>query len=432
MKALKELFKSIAQRSRIFFGNIVNSKIFKYIISSLVLLAVSAYLLYHLFFSASDSIVTEVAYPVTDEITVSSDAYIMRNEYVIRSGETNTSAAYYYDDGTKIAKNACIASLYDDGGLAQGNTLIDINNNIDFLEKSNIDKTYMTSDTSNIDSKLTELYYNIRSGLENGNISGVLSNSDDMLTLLNRRMVITGEIDGFDDKIQLLETEREKYESSLGAVTTSIYSDRSGYFYSTCDGYESIFTADAALDMSYDDFIDFTLRSPEDAGSSVIGKIAYDYRWYLVCPVSKSDLKDFTEGRSYEIVFEANGNKRMSLKLVKTVSDTDGDGSLLVFESFDSPSEFSFARMQSVKIIKSSVSGIKVPIGALRVVDGEEGVYILYGSKVYFCTADIIAQNENYYIAAEPDPAKTPYGVLYVYDNIIVSGKDLYAGKVIN
>ncbi len=408
------------------------SKLFRYIASSIVLLAVSAYLIYHLFFSTSDSIVTEIAYPVTDEITLSSDAYIMRNEFVIKTDSPSTSAAYYYDDGTKVAKNSCVASLYDDGGLAQGNTLIDINNSIAFLEKSNIDKVYMTSDTSSIDSKLTELYYNIREGLEQANIPGVLSNSDDMLTLLNRRLVITGESDGYDDKISLLKAEREKYESSLGAVTTSIYSDRSGYFYSVCDGYESIFTSDAALDMSFDDFISYTKRSPDNVSEGTVGKIAYDYRWHLVCPIQKADLKDMVVGRSYDIVFEVNGNKRMSLKLVKTVSDTDGDSSLLIFESFDTPKEFSFARMQSVKIIKSSVSGIRVPIGALRVVDGKEGVYILYGSKVYFCTADIIAQNENYYIAAEPDPAKTPYGVLYVYDNIIVSGKNIYAGKVIN
>ena len=411
---------------------VFGSKMFKYAASSLVLLAASAYLIYHLFFSAADSITTEIATPVTDEITVSSDAYIMRNEHIVTSNGPASSAAYYYDDGTKIGKNACIASLYDDGGLAQGNTLIDINNSIAFLEKSNIDKAYMSSDTSSIDSKLTELYYSIRLGLERENISGVLSNSDDMLMLLNRRMVITGENNGYDDKIKMLENERDKYESSLGSITTSIYSDRSGYFYSVCDGYESIFTADAALDMSYDDFIDYTLRSPDEISDSVIGKIAYDYRWYLACPVSKSDLKDFSPGKSYDIIFELNGNKKLSLKLVKIVSDTNGDGSILIFESFDAPKEFSFARMQSVKIIKSSVSGIKVPTGALRVVDGKEGVYILYGSKVYFCTTEIIGQNENYYIAAEPNPAETPYGVLYVYDNIIVSGKNLYAGKVIN
>ena len=105
---------------------------------------------------------------------------------------------------------------------------------------------------------------------------------------------------------------------------------------------------------------------------------------------------------------------------------------MLIFESFDCPQDFSFSRLQSVKIVQDSINGIKVPVGALRIVDGKEGVYILYGSKVFFCEIDIIGRNENYYIAANPDLSVTPYGVLCVYDNIIVSGKNLYEGKVIN
>lgn len=410
----------------------LKNRIFKYLITSVILLALSAYLIYHMLFSSSDQIVTEIAYPVTEEISLSCDAYIMKNEYVINAGSAGVSAVYYFDDGTKIPKNALIASLYADESETRGGTLIDIDKKIDFLEKSNIDKTYLTSDTSTVDSRLTDIYYTIRQGLEGTNITGAISSSDDLLTLLNRRMVITGEINNFDTQIELLENERRKYANSLGNVTSNIYSDRSGYFYSECDGYENIFTADKALQMSYDDFIGYTKKSPEITSEHTIGKIAYDYRWYLACDVSKSDLKNYSVGTNYDIIFESNSNKQLTLKLVKTIADTNSDGALLIFESFDSPRDFSFSRVQTVRIIQSSVSGIKVPVAALRVIDGQTGVYILYGSKVYFCTLDILAQNENYYIAAVPDLTKTPYGVLYIYDNIIVSGKDLYEGKVIN
>ena len=152
----------------------------------------------------------------------------------------------------------------------------------------------------------------------------------------------------------------------------------------------------------------------------------------MACPVKKTDLKNFTAGKTYTVVFETNGNRELDLKLAKTLSDTDGDGAVLIFESFDCPADFSFIRLQSVKIVENSINGIKVPVSALRIVDGEEGVYILYGSKVFFCKIDIVGRNENYYIAANPDLNETPYGVLCVYDNIIVSGKDLYEGKVIN
>ena len=385
-----------------------------------------------MFLSSADNIVTEIAYPVTEEITLSCDAYIMRNEHVIRNDSGGVSAAYYYDDGTKIPKNTMIASLYNDESETKGNTLIDIDKNITFLEKSNIDKSFSASDTSNIDLRLNELYYSIRFGLEQNNISSTLSSSNSLLTYMNRRMIITGEVNNFDSQIELLKNKLQEYSHSLGSATTNIYSDRSGYFYSSCDGYENIFTADAVENMTYDSFIEYTLKSPQPESTQSLGKIAYDYKWYLVCPVSKSDLKNYENNKLYDIIFEANSNKKLSLELVNTISDSDGDGSLLIFESYDSPADFVFTRMQPVKIIQSSVSGIKVPTAALRVVDGKTGVYILYGSRVYFCSLEIIAQKESYYIASVPDLNETPYGVLYIYDNIIVNGKDLYEGKVIN
>lgn len=410
----------------------LKSRILKYTITSIVFALICAYLIYHMVAGASDSIVTEIAYPISDEISLDCDAYVIRNEKIIKSDSPGMSATYYYDDGARVSKNSRVASLFYDESESRGRTMIDIDKKIDFLENSNIDKTYMTSDTSGVDAKLNDIYYAIRTSLEDGKINSVLSSSEDLLTLLNRRMVITGEVAGFDKQIEQLQSERQKYSRSIGVDTTSVYTDLSGYFYSNCDGYENIFNIANIQNISYDGFMDYTLKSPENDDGYSIGKIAYDYSWQLVCPVTKTDLKNYSIGKSYEIVFTNNANKRLKLKLIETIPDTDSDGALMVFESFDCPGDFAFTRMQQVKIIESSVSGIKVPSGALRVVDGETGVYILYGSKVYFCKLNIIAQKENYYIASVPDLQETPYGVLCIYDNIIVSGKDLYEGKVIS
>ena len=408
------------------------NKILIYVASGAVFLLVIVYLLYHLFFYSSNDIVTEFAYPVTERIYLSADAYVMRNEKIIKQGDGTVSAAYYYNDGEKVSKNAVIAAVYNSIDNSHGDALVEIDKRIDFLNKSSIDNTFMTSDTSSIDKKLDNIYYSVRLSLSDADMGSALSYSDEMLTLMNRRMIITGESSGFNDQIEQLQKQRERYAASYGNDSTSLTTDVSGYFYSSCDGYENIFTADKATVMSYDEFEAMMLESPNNDVASSLCKIAYDYRWYLSCPVKKADLKGFEVGKSYTIVFETNGNKELNLKLVKALSDSDGDGAILIFESFDCPEDFSFTRLQSVKIVESSINGIKVPVGALRIVDGKEGVYILYGSKVFFCEIDIIGRNENYYIAAHPDLSVSPYGVLCVYDNIIVSGKDLYEGKVVN
>ncbi len=410
----------------------LKSKIFSYILSGLVFVILTGYLVYHLFFSSSDNIITEFAYPVTERIYLSADGYVMRNETVISAGETEASASYYFNDGEKVPKNAVIAAVYSGHADSHGDALVEIDKRIDFLEKSSIDNAFLTSDTSSIDKKIDSLYYSTRISLSDRNVAASASYSNEMLTLMNKRMIITGESSGFKDQVDQLLSQRERYESSYGDSSAPLTSQISGYFYSSCDGYENSFTADKALSMSYDEFESMTLEAPDQSAINSLCKIAYDYRWYLACPVKKTDLKSFSVGNSYTVVFETNGNKELDLKLAKVLSDTDGDGAVLVFESFDCPADFSFTRLQSVKIVENSINGIKVPVSALRIVDGNEGVYILYGSKVFFCKIDIIGRNENYYIAANPDLSKTPYGVLCVYDNIIVSGKDLYEGKVIN
>ena len=410
----------------------LKNKIFGYILSGLIFVILMGYLAYHMFFSSNNDIVTEFAYPITERIYLSADAYVMRNEKVISSTDSSVSASYYFNDGDKVPKNAQIAAVYSGETDTHGDVLVEIDKKIAFLEKSSIDNKLMTSDTSSIDKKIDALYYSTRHSLSDSDVNTTLSLSNEILTLLNKRMIITGESSGFKDQVDQLLSQRERYANSYGDDAKIVKADTSGYFYSSCDGYESLFTADKALSMSYDEFESMILESPDQNSLNSICKIAYDYKWYLSCPVKKIDLKNFLVGKKYTIVFETNGNKELNLKLVKTLSDSDGDGAVLVFESYDCPADFSFTRLQSVKIVENSINGIKVPVSALRIVDGEEGVYILYGSKVFFCKIDIIGRNENYYIAAIPDLTKTPYGVLCVYDNIIVSGKDLYEGKVIN
>ncbi len=404
--------------------------ILRYIGASLGFILIAAYIVYHLFFNSVERVVTELALPINEKVTVSCDAYIFRNELLISGGSPSVSASYYYKDGAKVPKYATVAAIFDDGGEAHGSTFVELEKQIDFLEKSNIDHVFATSDTANVDRSINEIYYELRSLLEQKNISGLSSKAGSLLTLLNRRAVITGEIKGFDDKIESLKDERDSYASFFGN-SQMIKTDRSGYFYAEVDGYESRFTSEFAEQMTYDEFSELIRTSPDDT-SGAIGKLAYEYKWYLACPVGKNELKGFTAGKNYDIIFESNSSRELSLYLYDTISDSDGDGAILLFMSLDSPEGFEFTRMQPVKIVESSVSGIKVPVEALRIVDGVKGVYILYGSRVYFCTVDIISQNENYYIVAVPDLSVTPYGVLCVYDNIIVKGKGIEEGMVIN
>jgi len=62
------------------------------------------------------------------------------------------------------------------------------------------------------------------------------------------------------------------------------------------------------------------------------------------------------------------------------------------------------------------------------------GVYILVGSTVDFRYIDVIGEFDGYYLVAPRDIENDPeyYTKLGLYDNVIVSGKDLFVGKMIS
>ena len=109
-----------------------------------------------------------------------------------------------------------------------------------------------------------------------------------------------------------------------------------------------------------------------------------------------------------------------------------------------------------MEIVETSYTGYKVPVSAVRIVNisqnedgsrrvtpsasGEtkgrtaQGVYILDGDRVHFREIKALAQINGYVICAEQNPAQdADYRYkLGLYDRVIVKGKNLTDGKIVN
>ena len=111
------------------------------------------------------------------------------------------------------------------------------------------------------------------------------------------------------------------------------------------------------------------------------------------------------------------------------------DKTVLVFKTDVMPSGFNYLRKQNVQIIEESYTGYKVPSNAVRVINGKKGVYILSGNTVKFKEITVLVEQDGYFIVEErPSYYEDPdcYDKLGLYDMIIVSGKNLYDGKIIS
>lgn len=397
--------------------------------------AALAYLGYHFFEGFSADIETEYATLVTDSDVVPLDAYIMRSESVIfaASATSGHSVGYVFSDGTKVHGGQVVANIYTGDGSSD-EAIVDLDRRIDLLESSNLTDGMTSSDTYVIDSKIQNYYYLIHQSTLLGNYSNLTKRRDELLTLINKRRILTGVTTGYSDRIESLTAERALLSAGQDTIAESVEAPYAGYFYSTTDGYESTFSASKVESLTLAEFDKMLSSQPTHYSDRAVGKMVSDFNWYIVCETTRDSLRYFTKGYSYYVNFPYNDDISIKMTLSNVVSEVGSDRVLLVLETERIPEDFSFRRMQPVDLVRSSYTGYRVPISAARLVDGKQGVYIMIGNTIEFREIDILLEMDGYYIVAEQDPVNDPdyASKLGLYDQIVVSGKNLYDGKLIS
>lgn len=407
-----------------------------YVLSITVSVIAVIYLGYHFVRSFGTELSTEYAVLITENDVMEFDAYILRNETLIHSEKTG-GVGYSVADGTKVQNASPVASIYGTVSSQSANIrneIMKIDREIELLGESNDTLGFAISDTSAIDGRIDEYYRSIRESVEQDDYSNLSKKRDELLTLLNKRQIITGKIANFDEIIERMNYERELLTAGLDSVSETVLAPASGFFYSSLDGYESIFTANAAEDMTLEIFDSMLAAEPDSYSETAIGKLATDFTWYIAVETTRDELRYYNDGFSYKVIFPYNNDVQLTMKLDSVISPDTTNRVLLLFSSHEIPADFTFRRMQPVEIVRSSFTGYKIPASAVRLVDGKTGVYILVGSTVEYREIDVLLESDGYYIAAPRDPVNDPeyYKKLDLYDVIITAGKDLHVGKLIS
>lgn len=376
----------------------------------------------------------------TIEHKLDAQGYILRCENVLIS-PTQGIVYYVAGNGEKVQKNATVANIYQSESLADTQLkILEIERKIKVLEDSAIDKNNIILDIGKIDQKIYESLVAIKSNTLSRNLSSATQNGDELLTILNKRQIISKQSDNFNSQIEQLENEKTNLSHSLNGLKTSISTKQSGYFSTSVDGYEEIFSIENLENMSVDSFQEMCDASPDDnLKNNNAGKIITDFQWYILCPIDKSLCTDMYENETYQLVFPHSSNLRIDFRLEKKITQTDRQTAVLVFKTLCEPEAFDFTRLQDVQIIKNVYSGLRIPKSSLRMLDGYEGVYTLKGSEVVFKRVERIFENEGYYIvnihsdqnASEDQKDDSTYNYLSLYDSVITKGKDLFDGKVV-
>ena len=214
------------------------------------------------------------------------------------------------------------------------------------------------------------------------------------------------------------------------------------------DGYETVLTPQSLESMTPS-----LLRSiqPDTTLTSSVGKMIYGNTWYYVTAVPTNTAALLSQGDSVSLRFVSGLEQDVPMTVDRIGKDEYGQ-TIVVLQADQYISITTLLRDQNAQIILKSYDGIRVPQESLRVwkrtveqEDGTEtteslvGVYCRIGVEAWFKPVNVIYQGEDYYLV-EADPTAMGEGMsekqteLYTLragDEVVVTAKDLYNGKVI-
>jgi len=398
------------------------------------------------------------AVPKTITKTIRADAYIMRDEEPLYAPDiAEGSIAPSVRDGGRVSIYSRIADIYAQASPDIENRIEEIDEQIAILKK-NQEADRSVQSASGLDSGIYQDFFTIRSHCSDGNYAEALALRTPLLVEIKKRAILTGEVTDYNSQIRLLENERASLRAQLGAQLKSVYASSAGWYFSEYDGYGNVFSSEKIDSMTFDEFETMTEADPEFSGGLCLGAMVHDYRWYIACRMPKVDAAGMTDMYSCSVLFTYSGEV-LEMKLHRIVQETPGDESVVILLCEKMPDHFDYTRMQPVEISTVEYTGYQVPIGALRVVDGYEGVYILDEVTVAFRQVHTIYRGDDFVICTgnpnsaltaeeteneeDSEPVETdengnpvkqepkePYWIRQ-NDIIIVSGTELQSGKVI-
>lgn len=395
---------------------------------SLFLLVYVGYQIFQVLYS-NVTVETVSAYSVYE--TVETQAIAIRQELPVQAEVGDGYLFYTLSNGSRVSKNGTIAEIFPSEETANLQQQLDLlDEDIAQLESVEALGTSNYSSLEAINQQLSATAREISVQMSGSGTEGARNLHSKLLTLMNKRQITIGTVQSFQERLTLLRQRREQLAAGAAANTGTVKSPIAGYFIDHVDGYESYFSTDeetlAALTTKD---LEQAMAAKPAAPSGSVGKVAGDYTWYLACVVESEKVAQLTAGMALHIRLPFVTGEIVQTKVLAVNPDAEGRAAVVLSCSLMSE-ELASIRTQTVQLMLKEYSGLRLPDKALQF-DSENrpGAYVRVGTTISFRYVQVLYHNEKdgYSICEIVDDSSH----VQLYDDVIIGGKDLYDGKVV-
>ncbi len=383
------------------------------------------YLVHQFYSSVYNPLVTDMVVYDSSYVGVELETLFVRDETLVSSTEGGYKS-YAVSEGGKVAKNGVIAGIYPTAEQASLRSSIQqVEQQIETITKTQNYTEYNNADLSVLNQKINTSFMRLLDSSKTGQLGAGTDAANELLQSLNRKNIVTGAEENYNTLLNSLNTKLAALQAQHTESQTYIRADKSGYFISKADGYENAVDTE---DLSTLTVEKFETIQPNSVDKNVIGKIVSDYQWYILAKVPIEYSFQLAEGNKATLKTDLNTAKELNVRVENINREGSSQFALIVFSCTTMNDELASTRHHTLTLVTESYSGLKVNKKAVRMVDGQKGVYVYTASQVHFVPIKVIYTTASFIICEKSSEDNS----LRLYDEVIVKGKGLYDGKIID
>lgn len=405
-------------------GNIITK-----VIMLIFLVAVLAYLGYSVFSAIYDPLTTTTAVACTAGESYNTTLWLVREESPVLSEAYITSLSLA--DGEKVPAGGEVAQGYrNELTYERQQELEQMQERLEQLEYTYKEgaQIKLNPDTVGLlEQRIDEGVLALGRSNAAGDLQAAADQATSLRTLVLRRSASDVDQSLLEGSIEDLKQEIHQLEREIATGSSHITVNYAGWFSGSCDGYESILVPEVLLRSGVTAFASLIETEPS-APAGAVGRLVTDATWYAAALVPADYAALIGDQSTVQLDLDHTLNSLITM-WVESVSPVVDGQSLVVLSCNQSLQDIIHLRTAEAGLVLKLYTGIRVPKEALRIGEsGHAGVYVIEGAKAVFKPVSLLYDNGDTYVVAE-DRSSTEN--LWVGDEIIVSARNLYDGKVV-
>ena len=386
-----------------------------------------------------DPLTTTLAYNYQVEEGMDLSGYVVRREQVL-ADEASGLLRLQRSEGEKVGAGGTVALVYaDQTSLDRQREIDELSGRIEQLQFAQ--EASLGSEVSlKLDAQIMRSLLDYRAELAAGRLDNAEEHETELKSLVLKRDYTYSDTEDLSGQIAELQSQLKELKAQAASSVRAVKAPVSGVYSAVVDGYETVLTPGLLADMTPPQL---NAVQADETLTSQTGKLILGDSWYYAVTMSADQAKALRDSGGTMTLRFAKGVEQDQTVTLYAVGPEEQGRVVVTFRGEYNMAQVTLLRRQSAQLIWRTVAGIRVPNEALRAantkVDQEGnrttveslGVYCVVGMEARFKPVEVLYSGDGFVLVRSTAASDQESLRLRPGDEIIISAKDLYDGKVV-